>query len=64
MGTKYAHNGKLVTFEGCEGVGKSTQIRLLEQKLGELGIDALFTREPGGTYFETFRRIRLAAVRR
>lgn len=56
MGTKYAHNGKLVTFEGCEGVGKSTQIRLLEQKLGELGIDALFTREPGGT--EVGERIR------
>lgn len=40
--------GKFVTIEGCEGVGKSTQLRLLKDYCSERGIDALFTREPGG----------------
>lgn len=54
--TEYRHNGKLITFEGCEGVGKSTQIRLLGEYFEQRGIDALFTREPGGT--EVSERIR------
>lgn len=41
--------GKFVTLEGCEGVGKSTQLRLLQEYLERRGIDAVFTREPGGT---------------
>lgn len=41
--------GKFVTFEGCEGVGKSTQLRLVKEDLARAGVDAVFTREPGGT---------------
>jgi dTMP kinase len=38
-----------VTFEGPEGCGKTTQMRLLARYLGERGLDVLTTREPGGT---------------
>lgn len=41
--------GKFITFEGCEGVGKSRQIKLLEEYLIKNGIKYYFTREPGGT---------------
>ncbi|MGN1372744.1 MAG: dTMP kinase [Candidatus Coproplasma sp.] len=41
--------GKFITFEGCEGCGKSTQVRLLSEKLNELGVDYIITREPGGS---------------
>ena len=41
--------GKFVTFEGCEGVGKSRQIKLLEEYLVKNDIKYYFTREPGGT---------------
>lgn len=41
--------GKLITFEGVEGGGKSTQSQRLTARLRAEGIDVLTTREPGGT---------------
>jgi dTMP kinase len=41
--------GLFITFEGPEGSGKSTQLRILSKKLRDLGRDALETAEPGGT---------------
>ena len=41
--------GTFITFEGCEGVGKSRQIRLLEDYLKNNGVKYYLTREPGGT---------------
>lgn len=41
--------GKFISLEGGEGVGKSTQARLLAARLRERGIDVEETREPGGS---------------
>ncbi len=41
--------GLFITFEGCEGSGKSTQIELFRKYLEEKNIEYLFVREPGGT---------------
>ncbi len=41
--------GKLITFEGCEGVGKSKQITLLKEYLENSGQNPLVFREPGST---------------
>lgn len=41
--------GVFITFEGCEGCGKTTQIGLLSERLQKANKEILVTREPGGT---------------
>ncbi len=41
--------GMLITFEGIDGCGKSTQLTMLSELLTSLGYDILYVREPGGT---------------
>jgi len=51
--------GKIITFEGGEGSGKSTQARVLAERLKAEGISVVLTREPGGSAFAEQVRVLL-----
>lgn len=56
-----AARGRFITFEGTEGVGKSTQLKQAAATLESLGVDFIVTREPGGTPMaEKIRELLLA----
>ncbi|WP_036205019.1 dTMP kinase [Marinobacter salarius] len=53
--------GQFITFEGTEGVGKSTQLANAASTLDALGVECVVTREPGGTPMaESIRELLLA----
>lgn len=53
--------GRFITFEGTEGVGKSTQLENAATTLKQLGVELIVTREPGGTPMaENIRELLLA----
>ncbi len=43
------NKGLFISFEGSDGSGKTTQIRLLQQYLADTGVETIVLREPGGT---------------
>jgi dTMP kinase len=56
-------DGRLITFEGGEGAGKTTQIALLAEALRKSGNDVVTTREPGGSpAAEEIRHLLLAGA--
>jgi len=55
--------GSFITLEGCEGAGKSTQIKHILERLRQAGIEAIGTREPGGSPgAEILRKVLLSGV--
>lgn len=56
-------SGRFITFEGGEGVGKSSQARRLYERIRERGFEVVQTREPGGSPFaEQVRDLALSAT--
>lgn len=63
MTGSFPERGRFITFEGGEGVGKSTQIALLCAYLQSRSLEVVVTREPGGTSkAETLRRALLSGL--
>lgn len=59
-GKQHVRRGHFITVEGGEGAGKSTQVRMLAERLAGLGYQTLLTREPGGSKLaEKIRRFLL-----
>jgi dTMP kinase len=58
-----SRQGCFITFEGGERAGKSTQVARLVERLRALGLEALATREPGGTpNAEALRKVLLEGL--
>ena len=61
--TSAAIRGRFVTFEGGEGTGKSTQVKLLADRLRAANVYTVVTREPGGSAgAEIIRHLVLSGV--
>src|SRR3979409_1375792 len=55
--------GRFISFEGGEGSGKSTQIKMLAERLAAAKLRAIVTREPGGSPgAENIRRVALCGA--
>ena len=61
--TKKLIRGRFVTFEGGDGSGKSTQIKMLAERLDGARLPTIVTREPGGsTGAEVIRHLVLSGI--